>query len=148
MKIKLISWGNRTAPWLQQEIAKYTVRFSQSYHWQMHNWPYKGQNGKQRATQVARVLSTRDQVIALDESGDSFSSEQWSNQFTNWGQNGSDLVFLVGCADGLSESEMALTHSSWSLSPLTFPHQWVPLIVVEQIYRAVCWSQHHPYPRN
>jgi len=55
--------------------------------------------------------------------------------------------FVVGGADGVSDTVRASAGSCWSLSTLTLPHQLVRAMVLEQLYRAITIIQGHPYHR-
>jgi len=65
-----------------------------------------------------------------------------------WLQQGKDIQLLIGGADGLAPDALKKAHKVWSLSRLTFPHQFVRLLVVEQLYRAWSLLNHHPYHRG
>jgi 23S rRNA (pseudouridine1915-N3)-methyltransferase len=60
---------------------------------------------------------------------------------------GRDLALLVGGPEGLAESCIEGAESQWSLSPLTFPHPLVRVILAEQLYRAWSILEGHPYHR-
>lgn len=86
-------------------------------------------------------------IIALDEKGTRFNSAALANQLESWNQQGRDLCFVIGGADGLSADFKKSTDVLWSLSPLTLPHALVRVVVAEQIYRAWSISGNHPYHR-
>ena len=54
---------------------------------------------------------------------------------------------MVGGPDGLHSRCLERADQSWSLSPLTFPHPLVRVIVTEQLYRAQSMLDNHPYHR-
>jgi 23S rRNA (pseudouridine1915-N3)-methyltransferase len=60
---------------------------------------------------------------------------------------GRDLALLVGGPDGLDPELSAQANLRWSLSPLTWPHGLVRVMVVEQLYRAHSLLAGHPYHR-
>jgi len=60
---------------------------------------------------------------------------------------GKDLAFLVGGPEGLDAALSAKADFRWSLSPLTWPHGLVRIMVAEQLYRAHSLLQGHPYHR-
>ena len=64
-----------------------------------------------------------------------------------WLGNGQPVALMVGGPEGLSQQVKELARESWSLSPLTFPHPLVRVIVAEQIYRAWSLLNNHPYHR-
>jgi 23S rRNA (pseudouridine1915-N3)-methyltransferase len=60
---------------------------------------------------------------------------------------GRDLALLVGGPEGLDPGLLAAADFRWSLSPLTWPHGLVRILVAEQLYRAHSLLQGHPYHR-
>ena len=73
-----------------------------------------------------------------------------SNEFCEWvyetleGSN-EKLTFIISGAYGFSKKLMEKTKSKLSLSPLTFPHEWARLLLIEQIYRSITIKTNHPY---
>lgn len=86
-------------------------------------------------------------VIALDCKGKLWNTETLAQQFTHWQQEGRNIDLLVGGPEGLSPACLQKAEIAWSLSPLTFPHFLVRVIVAEQLYRAFSILQQHPYHR-
>ncbi|HUY84270.1 MAG TPA: 23S rRNA (pseudouridine(1915)-N(3))-methyltransferase RlmH, partial [Steroidobacteraceae bacterium] len=62
-------------------------------------------------------------------------------------QDGRPLALLIGGPDGLAPACLERAEFRWSLSPLTFPHALVRVVVAEQMYRATSLLAHHPYHR-
>ena len=87
-------------------------------------------------------------VVALDETGRSFSTPEAARQLDQWMHSGRDVALLVGGPEGLTDAVRARADLVWSLSPLTFPHPLVRVIVAEQIYRAWSLLRGHPYHRE
>jgi 23S rRNA (pseudouridine1915-N3)-methyltransferase len=58
-----------------------------------------------------------------------------------------DVALLIGGPDGLDPACLDRADSTWSLSPLTFPHALVRIVVAEQLYRAQSLLKGHPYHR-
>ena len=85
--------------------------------------------------------------IALDRRGMNWSTEDLYKNFIEWQGRVSTLNFLIGGADGLSDEVIEKSIKVWSLSSLTLPHAFVPLIILEQIYRVWSISKNHPYHR-
>ncbi len=83
-------------------------------------------------------------IVAMDENGDSFSSERFSD-FLYQNQIYQNIVFLIGGANGLSKKILSLANKKISLSKMTMPHKIAKLVLVEQIYRAQQINQNHPY---
>ena len=76
-------------------------------------------------------------LYVLDVYGKLKSSEQLAKEIADLGLRGrSSITFLIGGAFGLSEEVRARADERISFSPMTFTHQMVRLLLVEQIYRA------------
>ena len=58
-----------------------------------------------------------------------------------------EVSFLIGGPEGLSDKCLDSSNEIWSLSPLTFPHSIVPVIIIEQLYRVWTIEKNHPYHR-
>ena len=76
-------------------------------------------------------------VIALEVKGKELTSEALSEKIETLGIDGkSDVVFLIGGSIGLSDEVLARADFRLSFSKMTFPHQMMRVILLEQIYRA------------
>jgi 23S rRNA (pseudouridine1915-N3)-methyltransferase len=102
---------------------------------------------EQEGKKLLASAPKKSQIIALNTEGKSWSTEQLAQQLDRWMQQGSDLALLVGGPEGLHASCLQVASQQWSLSPLTFPHPLVRIIVAEQLYRAVSLLRGHPYHR-
>lgn len=88
-------------------------------------------------------------IIALDEKGKMFSSPEFATVIKNYGNQGSsDLTFIIGGADGLSNELKQKADLMLSLGKMTFPHLMIRSFLIEQIYRANTIINGHPYHRN
>lgn len=95
---------------------------------------------------LLKQLSKGEFVYRFDERGQSITSPGLARLIENHGLRGeSSLAFLIGGAYGFSEEVKAECPHSLSLSQLTFNHQMVRLIAVEQIYRAFTIIRGEPY---
>jgi 23S rRNA (pseudouridine1915-N3)-methyltransferase len=101
---------------------------------------------KKEKESIQQRLRSDDYLVVLDEKGNSLSSkgvagfiQKRSNESTK------NLVFLIGGAFGIDEAILQKAKFRWSLSPLTFPHQLVRLILAEQIYRACTILRNEKY---
>lgn len=81
--------------------------------------------------------------VALDPGGELLTSEALARKLPRWGERGATL--MVGGPLGLHGSVLESVDVVWSLSPLTFPHELVRVLVAEQVYRAVTLLRHVPY---
>jgi len=76
-------------------------------------------------------------VIALEIKGKELTSEALSEKMESLGIEGkSELVFIIGGSLGLSEEVLARADFRLSFSKMTFPHQMIRVILLEQIYRS------------
>lgn len=85
--------------------------------------------------------------IALDSRGKAWSSEQVAGKLEQWRGGGRQPCLLIGGPDGLLDEDRERCEQCWSLGPLTLPHALVRVIVAEQLYRAHCILDGHPYHR-
>lgn len=85
-------------------------------------------------------------VISLAIQGKQLSSEALADKVNHLGLEGkSDLVFIIGGSMGLSEAVMERADFSLSFSQMTFPHQMMRVILLEQIYRAFKINRNEAY---
>jgi 23S rRNA (pseudouridine1915-N3)-methyltransferase len=76
-------------------------------------------------------------AIALEIRGDALTSEELSDKLHSLGIAGrSDIVFIIGGSLGLSEEVLARADFRLSFSKMTFPHQMMRVVLLEQIYRS------------
>ena len=96
---------------------------------------------------LKKKIKEHDFVVALDKEGVNLDTEKLKSNFENWIASSKDVTFVIGGPDGLSYELIEESNFCWSLSQLTFPHAVVPILVLEQIYRAWSMTQNHPYHR-
>ena len=85
-------------------------------------------------------------VIALAIDGKQLSSEELSEKISDLMVKGtSHIVFVIGGSLGLSDEVLARSQMKLSFSRMTFPHQLMRLILLEQIYRAFRIIKNEPY---
>lgn len=86
---------------------------------------------------ILRAVKNDDYVIALDVKGKGLSSEQLAEKIGDLGLQGrSNLVMIIGGSLGLSEEVRRRADFRLSFSAMTFPHQMMRVILLEQVYRA------------
>ena len=101
----------------------------------------------QEGEAMLKVIRANDKVVALDLRGKSWKTEELARNIQGWKQSGDDYSLLIGGPDGISQNCIERADILWSLSPLTFPHPLVRILLVEQIYRASAINSRHPYHR-
>jgi len=87
-------------------------------------------------------------VVALDESGRSWSTAELAGRLKRWLEGGRPVALLIGGPDGISPQCLDRADERWSLSPLTLPHGLVRVVVAEAVYRAWSLLERHPYHRD
>ncbi len=90
-----------------------------------------------RSGQVLEKKDPNDVIVVLHERGKEMTSVDLANYLEQKSQQGNRLTFIIGGPLGLHESVLAKADTQLSLSQLTFPHQMVRTILLEQLYRAV-----------
>ena len=87
-------------------------------------------------------------AVALDAGGKAMTSAQLARRIETWRDAAvKDLAFLIGGAGGLDRRLLEGAHLVLSLGPMTWPHLLVRGMLAEQIYRAQCILEGHPYHR-
>lgn len=142
MKIRLIAAGTRLPDWIDAGLAEYAKRFGRGLHFELVEIPLAREPERMRA-----AIGRSDYVVALEVTGRSMSSPALAEWLAARMAGGKDLAFLVGGPDGLDPALAKGADFRWSLSPLTFPHALVRVMVAEQLYRAHSLLRGHPYHR-
>ncbi|WP_121354541.1 23S rRNA (pseudouridine(1915)-N(3))-methyltransferase RlmH [Flavisolibacter nicotianae] len=154
MKISFWSIGKAHEAYVKTGVDEFTKRLSNYFPVQWTIIPVPKNAGmlseadlkKREGEMILGFLKDDDYLIALDERGKELTSEglaQFIQQRAN--ESSRHLVFLIGGAFGLDESVLKAAKLKWSLSPLTFPHQLVRLILAEQVYRACTILRNEKY---
>ena len=95
---------------------------------------------------ILDALNPGDYLVLLDEKGKAYSSEKFAEQLQKWMNAGTrNIVFVIGGAYGFSPVVYDRANQKISLSDMTFSHQLVRLIFVEQLYRAFTILRGEPY---
>lgn len=156
MRIHLLAVGRRMPDWVEAGYAEYSRRMPAECSLQLKEIEpgrrSKSQSSaKAQAEEAERLLKAIPEgarVVALDERGQSMTSNQLSSRMQDWLQDGRDVVLLVGGADGLTDTCRQRADWQWSLSDLTLPHGMVRVLLAEQLYRAWTILKNHPYHRE
>lgn len=103
---------------------------------------------EQETLRIEAALPKAGYTVVLDETGKSVTTRQLADRITRWREDGRDVAFVIGGADGTSARLKKGADWLWSLSPLTLPHGLVRVVLAEQLYRAVSIIGNHPYHRG
>ena len=139
MRLTIISIGHKMPNWVKRMPADCSITIKELK---------PGLNPAKDAIQIEAAMPKGVRVIALDERGPDISTQDLAVQLAKWRQDGLDIAFLIGGADGLDPSLKLTAHAIWKLSSLTLPHAFVRVLLTEQLYRAWTILQGHPYHRE
>ncbi len=152
MRIRLLCVGKPREPALAEihdRYARRLERFGVQYRteWVADVVPgarFSEQHAMDReATALIERLDHRGRVVALHERGKLLTSEELAQRLERWATP--RLTLIVGGPLGLHSRVLGLADETWSLSPLTFPHEMVRGLVTEQLYRALTILRGMPY---
>ncbi len=101
---------------------------------------------REEAERILKHVRPDDRVWLLERTGTGFSSSDLAREIEKIAREGtSRLTFVVAGTYGADASLLERADVQWSLSPLTFLHEWTRAIVLEQLYRAAKISRNEPY---
>ncbi|MGI9283913.1 MAG: 23S rRNA (pseudouridine(1915)-N(3))-methyltransferase RlmH [Pseudomonadales bacterium] len=155
MKIRILAFGQRMPVWVDSGADDYLQRVSAGLGISLTDLALEKRNKAQsldkiRQCEDAKMLSsikTDECVIALDQRGKQWSTEELAASLRDWQMSGRDYCLLIGGPEGLGENSLARADMRWSLAKLTLPHPLVRIILLEQLYRAWTINTGHPYHR-
>lgn len=142
MQIRLIAAGTRLPEWIDEGVAEYGRRFGRGLKFRLIEIPLAREVERMRA-----AIGAGDYVVALEVGGRAMSTPELAQWLASRMAGGRDLSLLIGGPDGLDAGLSDRADFRWSLSPLTWPHGLVRVMVAEQLYRAHSVLQGHPYHR-
>ena len=153
MKIQLIVVGKTSDARLQSLIDEYRQRLSHYVPFEFVVLP-DIKNAKSLSQEQLKVaegeailarLTPAMDVILLDEHGREFRSIEYAEWLQKKMASGKDLTLVIGGAYGFSEAVYARANGKLSLSQMTFSHQMIRIMAIEQIYRAMTILRNEPY---
>ena len=157
MKITLVTVGKIKEKFFEDAIKEYSKRLSRYCKLEiLQVADEKTPEGASEAVELQikekegqRILSLiRDDayVIALAIEGKMLDSEELAERIEKLGVSGiSQIVFVIGGSLGLSAQVMKRADYALSFSRMTFPHQLMRVVLLEQIYRSYRIMNHQPY---
>jgi 23S rRNA (pseudouridine1915-N3)-methyltransferase len=94
---------------------------------------------------LLKKLTPTDFVILLDENGKEYASTAFADYLQKLSLHQAHVVFIIGGAYGFSDEVYTRANAKVSLSQMTFSHQLIRLIFIEQLYRAFTIIKGEPY---
>lgn len=85
---------------------------------------------------IKKSIKDKDNLVLLDIKGKEYTSTEFSNFINKELTENSNITFIIGSSNGVSEEIKRLAKKKVSFSKLTFPHQMFRIILLEQIYRS------------
>jgi 23S rRNA (pseudouridine1915-N3)-methyltransferase len=101
---------------------------------------------RDEAERIARHLRPDDVVWLLERGGTQLSSPQLATRLDAVARDGTQrLTVVIAGTFGAAPSVIERANFAWSLSQLTFLHEWARMLVLEQLYRAAKIARNEPY---
>lgn len=157
MKITVISVGKKKEKYFTGAIEEYAKRLSRYCKLDLIEVPdEKTPDGASEGLELQikekegeRILQKIPDgafVVALAIDGKMLDSEELAGQMERWNVGGiSHVVFLIGGSLGLAPTVLKRADYKLSFSKMTFPHQLMRVILLEQVYRSFRIRNHEPY---
>ena len=154
MKIELFAVGKTNHNYLSPGIEDYLKRINRYIQFSIRcisdakNTKNLSQQQQKNAEgqNILVAIDNSDYVVLLDEHGKEYKSIEFASLIDKKMQTvAKRLVFVVGGPYGFSEDVYKRANEKISLSKMTFPHDLIRLIFVEQLYRAFSILNHEPY---
>ena len=153
MRICLLTVGKTDAGWVREGLETYSSRLSRYVPFSVNEIPElknasslsKAQVKEKEGELILLRVTAKDTVILLDEKGKEYSSSEFAKEVEKLISSGNNIVFVIGGAFGFSDAVYARSDGKVSLSRMTFTHQMVRTIFVEQLYRAFTIIKGEPY---
>ena len=157
MKITVITVGKIKEKYLKDAIAEYSKRLSKYCKLEMievadEKTPENASEVMEdaiRAKEAERILKYLKEdayVITLEIHGKQLSSEELADKMEKLGVQGtSHIMLVIGGSIGLGKEVLARSDYPLSFSKMTFPHQLMRVILLEQIYRSYRIINNEPY---
>lgn len=146
MKIDIVAVGKGMPRWIAEGFQDYAKRLPKPYQLKLIEIPVKKLLHKE-GEQMLAAIPDHHHVGALDIKGQPWDTFTVANYLQRWKDQAQDISLIIGGPEGLAPACLQRANWHWSLSPLTLPHSFVRIIVVEQLYRAFSILTHHPYHR-
>ena len=157
MNIKIITVGKLKEKYLKEGIAEYTKRLGSYCKLQIievgdekapENLSDKEMEmiKDKEGEKILAKIPEQSYVFAMAIQGKQYDSVEFANEIDKLGTAGkSDIVFIIGGSLGLSQAVLSRANLHISFGKLTYPHQLMRLVLVEQIYRAFRIIHGHAY---
>lgn len=155
MQLVIAAVGHKMPAWIESGFNEYAKRMPPDCRILLKEIKPVERSGSKTAetamalerTKIEAAVPKGARIIALDEHGKDLTSVQLSQLLKQWQQEGGDVTFVIGGADGLDADFKKTADMLIRISSLTLPHGMVRVMLAEQLYRAWSITQNHPYHR-
>lgn len=155
MQLIIAAVGHKMPAWIESGFSEYCKRMPPECRIVLKEIKPVERSGSKTAetvmalerSKIEAALPKQTRIIALDEHGTNLTTMQLAQLLTEWQQDGGDVCFVIGGADGLDAGFKTRAHLKIRVSSLTLPHGMVRVLLAEQLYRAWSITQNHPYHR-
>lgn len=158
MKFRIVAVGHKMPAWINAGFTEYVQRMPREARVELIEVkPAARTGGSEKSIQqwlaveadrIRAALPARAYKVVLDERGRTLATADIARRIQRWKQDGVDVVFVIGGADGTARELQQEADMLLSLSPLTLPHGLCRVMLAEQLYRAVSLLAGHPYHRE
>lgn len=153
MKVTLLVIGKTTDPRVEGLVEEYRKRLLHTLPTEIRVIPElkntknlsQEEQKKKEGLLLLDALLPSDYVVLLDEHGREYRSIEFAQKVNSWQLAGQNLVFVVGGPYGFSGAVYERANEKVSISKMTFSHQMIRLLFVEQLYRAMTILGGEPY---
>ena len=157
MKITIVTVGKIKEKYLRDAVDEYTKRLSKYCRLEIiqvadektpenASETVENQIRQKEGERILKYLKEDAYVITLEIGGKMLDSVEFSKKIENLGIQGkSHLIFVIGGSIGLAREVMARSDFALSFSKMTFPHQLMRVILLEQVYRSYRIINGEPY---
>ena len=151
VKIRLVAVGKIRERYIAEGVADFRKRLQNYFSYdevEVAASPGSdpGRAVRDEGKRMLEALDPNDVVWLLERSGSEISSEELAQRITALADRGTRrLVLAIAGTYGASDDLSARANFRWSLSRLTFLHEWARAIVLEQFYRAAKIARNEPY---
>jgi len=155
MRVRVIAIGQKLPSWIETGCDEYVKRMPREWSFELvalKSAPrVEGRPAADAMRAEAKLIDAAIPAgywrIVADEHGKQVTTAEMAGLIRAWRQDGRDVAWIIGGADGLDRSIKDGANQSIALSALTLPHGLARLLLVEQLYRASSLLQGHPYHR-
>jgi 23S rRNA (pseudouridine1915-N3)-methyltransferase len=152
----IVAVGHRMPTWITAGFDEYAKRMPPESRIQLKEIKPVERSGSKNAltvmagerSKIEAALPKNARIVALDEHGKDLTTMELSGWLMRWQQEGRDVAFVIGGADGLDPHFKTEADMLIRISSLTLPHGMVRVVLAEQLYRAWSITQNHPYHRT